>query len=44
MDSGGRVFRKKGAAYTESSDGAVFFNGRWYDKKTGRTLKAGARS
>ncbi|OQB37446.1 MAG: hypothetical protein BWY06_02368 [Candidatus Latescibacteria bacterium ADurb.Bin168] len=44
MDSGGRVFRKKGAAYPESADGAVFVNGRWYDKKTGRTLKAGARS
>ena len=27
--------------YRESSDGAVFIGGRWYDKKTGKTIKTG---
>ena len=27
----------------ESADGAIFYQGKWFDKKTGKALKAGAK-
>ena len=45
VDASGRVVKGPVPSSAATAGGAVFYQGRWIDKKTGRTLKSGvARS
>jgi len=43
VDGAGRDVSGPSSAFRESDDGAVYYRGTWFDKKTGKAVKAGAK-